>query len=181
MVGWVALTGTPGTGKSSVGRIVARRLLVREVGELALERGCGRAVPRDGVEVDLPCLSRSLRREGRRGPRRILVGHLSHLFPVDGVVVLRCHPLELERRLKRRRSPSEERNENLLAEVTDRILIEALGRHRRVWEIDTTARRPADVAREVERTVANGPPARFGRVDWLADRGVSEQLLRWGK
>ena len=108
----------------------------------------------------------------------LVVGHLAHLLPVHDVIVLRCHPLELERRLRAAdRGTPAERHENFVAEATDVVLREALGPRRRVWEIDTTRRPVGSVARAVaERLRRRGPPA-FGKVDWLADPRVTAHLL----
>jgi broad-specificity NMP kinase len=94
------------------------------------------------------------------------------------VVVLRCHPLELERRLEgSRRSRSTERVDNVVAEATDLVFAEAVGRARRVRQVDTTDRAVASVASEVEEFVRSRVPGRRRVVDWLADPRVTEYLL----
>jgi len=96
------------------------------------------------------------------------------------MIVLRCHPLELERRLRSSGRDAREVQENVVAEAVDRILIEALRRAKRVWEVDTTGRTVRSVAQEVRRLFRARPAPRFGQVDWLADPAVTEQLLRRG-
>lgn len=158
-------------------RRLARRRVVGEVSELAIEVGAGRPLEH-GVEVDLARLSRYLR-TGRGGLPEVLVGHLSHLLPVRDVIVLRCHPVELAARLDRaRRGTALERRENVEAEATDVILLEALALGRRVWEVDTSGRTAESVARTVARLLSTRPPPRVGRVDWLADPAVTDYLLR---
>jgi len=174
----VALTGTPGTGKSAVARSLAADLDSVEVGDLAVECGCGRRIGR-GFEVDLKALRTAVR--GRRALAGVdlVVGHLAHLLPLRDVVVLRCHPEELLQRLRRsRRGSSTERYQNYVAEATDAILWEAVGPGRRVWEIDTTGRSVGEVARAVAGRWRNRGPPRYGRVDWLADSVVTAHLLR---
>jgi len=108
----------------------------------------------------------------------VLVGHLSHLLPVRDALVLRCHPVELLARLRKaRRGSASDRRENVLAEATDVVLQEALGRRRRVWELDTTGRSVADVAREVDRILRDRDGPHHGAVDWLADPLVTDYLL----
>lgn len=174
----VALTGTPGTGKSTVARRL-RDVAVVEVGEAALRHAAGRRLPRGrGVEVDLARLRRALSRRPEPTPT-VLVGHLAHLLPVDGAIVLRCHPLELARRLARaRRGSASDRRENVGAEALDLVLTEARARRLPVWEVDTTARSPSAVARDVARLLDRRPRPRPARVDWLADRRVTDFLLR---
>lgn len=175
----MALTGTPGTGKSTTARVLAQRHSTVEVGELARRLGYGRRAP-EGVTVDLEPLVRKLRRDRSAIGSDLVVGHLAHLLPIRDVVVLRCHPRELERRLARAgRSSADDRKENVLAEAIGVITAEAVSRRRTVFEVDTTGKGPSRVAREVERWM-NGPrPARWGRIDWLRDRTVTDRLLEW--
>ena len=123
--------------------------------------------------VDLPRLGRAV-----PSGTGVLVGHLAHLLPVRAAIVLRCHPSELELRLKRAgRGTPAERRENVAAEATDVVLVEALGRGLTVWEIDTTGRSAESVARAVASRLRRGGPPRYGRIDWLGDRAVTEHLL----
>ena len=173
----VALTGTPGTGKSSVARALGNRFASVEIADLALALGAGRRRGR-GVEVDLAAVARRLERDPGAAPT-LLVGHLAHLLPLRDVVVLRCHPVELARRLARaRRGSAADRRANVEAEATDVILLEAIGLGRRVWEVDTTARSVASVARTVRGTLLRRPRSRTGIVDWLGDEAVTDYLLR---
>lgn len=175
---WVALTGTPGTGKSSVAKRLPSSLRGIEVSELARRLGAGRRRGRRSVEVDLPALRRAFRGYARTEPTGIVVGHLSHLLPVRYIIVLRCHPRELARRLRRGRRARRDRTANALAEALDIVLVEALATGLPVREVDTTHRSVAAVARLVEGLVGRRPPANYGRVRWLADRRLTEQLLR---
>ncbi|MGI0071424.1 MAG: AAA family ATPase [Thermoplasmata archaeon] len=177
MPGAVALTGTPGTGKSAVAAALAPTLRAIEVADLAARFGAARRV-RGGVEVDVPALRRRLRRAGALRRVDLVVGHLAHLLPIRDAVVLRCHPAELERRLRAaRRGSAAERRGNVIAEATDVVLFEAAGPGRRVWEIDTTGRSVAAVAREVRRRLRVRGRSKYGRVDWLADARVTAHLL----
>lgn len=177
----LALTGTPGVGKSSVARRLAPTLRSIEVGELALRGASGRRTPA-GIEVDLERLAGFLRRRSVRAAFDLLVGHVAHLLPLRDVVVLRCHPLELARRLARAgRGTGRTRCENAAAEALDVVLIEAVRPGHRVWEIDTTGRSVTAVAREVERRFRHRGAPEYGRVDWLADPKVTEGLLDSGR
>jgi broad-specificity NMP kinase len=173
----VALTGTPGAGKSTVAALLAPRFTVVEVAALALSHGCGRR--RGGsVVVDLPRLRRSLRRPGAAAPADVLVGHVAHLLPVREAIVLRCHPRRLLARLGRaRRGTPADRFANFVSEATDAVLQEALDAGVPVYEIDTTGRTPRSVAVEVARRLTHPGPPRFGLVDWLRDRAVTAHLL----
>jgi adenylate kinase len=170
----LALTGTPGTGKSRTARELASRWKVIEVSDLAVLRRAGRRRGRS-TEVDVPALRRSLR--SRPGPD-LLVGHLAHLLTVSGAIVLRCQPVVLRRRLGRaRRGTPRDRQANFVVEAVDLILREAREAGLPVWELDTTGRRPREVAREVERILVSRPPPRSAGVAWLSDPAVTAHLL----
>jgi adenylate kinase len=173
----VALSGTPGTGKSAVAAALRRRWTSIEVGDLAVAVGAGRRVA-GGVEVDLPRLRRRLANGTVLDGIDFVAGHLAHLLPLRGVVLLRCHPAELELRLSRaRRGSPSDRRENATAEATDVLLVEAVRSGRTVWEVDTTGRTVASVAREVERRARLRGRSSYGRVRWLEDPTVTAHLL----
>jgi adenylate kinase len=130
------------------------------------------------VTVDVRRLARRARAAGAFEGVDVVVGHLAHLLPLRDVVVLRCHPLALARRLERaRRGGARERLENVVAEATDVVRWEAVGPGRRVVEVDTTSRSVASVARSVSRFVRSRVAGPQPRIDWLADPAVTDYLL----
>jgi broad-specificity NMP kinase len=148
-----------------------------EVSALALRERCGRRRGRS-VEVDLEALSRRVASSPAVIGGSVVVGHLAHLLPISDVVVLRCRPDVLVDRLRgAHRGSADDRRENFLAEALDVVLTEAERLGRRVWELDTTRRSVASVAREVGTILDDRPPARVGVVDWLSGRRVAAHLL----
>jgi broad-specificity NMP kinase len=153
-----------------------------EVGELALRLGHGHYEPAETkwgklvspVEVDLKGLSMAIKRLLPMPRPLILVGHLSHLLPVDFIFLLRCDPRELARRLGVRGDMEEDIHANVEAELVDVVLFEALERKVPVYEHDTTNETPMDTARWMlrvlsgkERPLSTSSPFK-GTVDWLA-------------
>lgn len=176
----VALTGTPGTGKSSAAAQLKGRLASIELSELALTSASGTGSRRT-VEVDVPALSRWVRPlMGPAGPPLLIVGHLAQFLPVARAIVLRAHPLEVARRLRRSaRGTVGERWENAAAEAIGLVRAETAAAGVPLLEIDTTRLRPPRVADAIARTVKTGFPRSTGRpVDWLADPSVTAELLR---
>ncbi len=170
----VAVTGTPGTGKSSFSSRLARELGARLVrlNEL-IEREKAYTLDRDGTKVaELGKMVRAFRRILRESEGPLVVeGHLSHLLPtryLSHVVVLRTRPRVLERRLRKRGYPPEKIRDNVEAEALDLILWEAVERHgEKVYEIDTTGRRnPVHLFLTALRRGRRLPP---GRVRWLRE------------
>ena len=103
----LALTGTPGSGKSTVSEILrGSDLEVLTVESIASENGAiGDIDPSDGARpIDIEELVEALRDCWEDPPEKMTIvdGHLSHLLPVGGVVVLRCDPDILRARLDSR-------------------------------------------------------------------------------
>jgi adenylate kinase len=160
----VALSGTPGTGKTAVGDVLARRGYV--VVDLDAEAAqLGLTEVEDGTTlVDVEALAEKL-----HVPAKIAFvrAHYAHRMFVNIVVVLRCHPKELWARLEGRGWPSAKIRENVEAEAIDVVLQEAVGRGPPVYEVDTTGKAVEDAAMEVldilQGRVAGHEP---GRNDW---------------
>jgi adenylate kinase len=172
----IALTGTPGTGKTSVGQALSRRgRRVIELNDFARERGLlGRLDRRRGTrEVDPRALDRALSQE-HLPQDAILVGHLAHELNVGLVIVLRCRPSILRRRLESRGYGEAKVKENVEAEALDVILVEAVETGREVLEVDTTALPVEGVADAVEEMLG-GEREKYavGHIDW------SEEVLDW--
>jgi len=152
----VAVTGTPGTGKTTAteqladdtdAEIIHLNDAIREF-ELYSERDA----ERDSLVTDLDAV-----REHLGDWRGILESHLAHHVDADRVVVLRCEPSELENRLRDRGDSDAKARENAESEALDGVLAEAVKHHGReaVYEIDTTDREPSAVAAEIA-AVRNG-------------------------
>jgi len=172
----LAVSGTPGTGKSTVASILrSRGREVIDLGDYAKEHGLlsGFDEARGSYEVDPRKLDRALK-EVVRKDEVLLIGHLSHLLTVDIVLVLRCRPSVLAERLRKRGWPEEKIRENMEAEACDVILVEALERTGNVLEIDTTALGPEETAKAVEEILAGEREKyAYGNIDW------SEEVLDW--
>lgn len=173
MVGMkVAVTGTPGVGKTSSSKLV-RSMRVVHVNDIVDE--CGAAAGYDEVrmtkEVDVGKLGEAV--SGMKGDM-LLEGHLSHLLGVDLAIVLRCSPKVLSERLSDKGWPEGKVRENVEAEAVDVILVEAVESAPVVCEIDTTDMSPAEVASAIEEIVA-GETKKYpvGNVDW------SREVLDW--
>lgn len=172
-----SLTGTPGTGKSTVSNLLRKRgYHVVDLNSIAIEKGftIGYDEKRKCYIIDEERLSKHLEKNlsGKEGIT-ILEGHLSHLMKhLDIVIVLRCKPSELRKRLEEKGWREDKIRENVEAEALDIILCEAVSLHRnRVAEIDTTALSPTETANKVEEILAtrNIESYRPGKIDWLEE------------
>jgi adenylate kinase len=163
----VAITGTPGTGKTTVSDLLAVDMDVVHVNQLVEDEGFFDEVDeaRDSKVADMDAV-----RDYLDGMDDVVVeSHLAHLVnDLDKVVVLRCAPAVLEDRLTERGEPPEKAGENAESEALDVILSEAVRIHGedRVYEIDTTDRDPETVARDVEAAVAGDRDPSAGDVNF---------------
>jgi adenylate kinase len=171
---WIAVTGTPGTGKTSACEVLSRRgYAVVDLDEVARREGCivGRDEPRGSDEVDVDLLQERL-----RVPAKVafLKSHYSHLMATNLVIVLRCRPSVLRARLEARGWPPEKVRENVEAEAIDVITQEAAGRSPLVFEVDTTTGTPEETADAVLGILQGRTRGhKAGSVDW------SEEVLSW--
>lgn len=181
--GWVALTGTPGVGKSSAAaHLAATGVAVVDLARVAAEwHLLGRKDPtRASREVDPRRVGRLLQRVVPPKADAVLDGHWGHEVPgVKAAIVLRARPGVLEERLRVRGWTEAKIRENVEAEAIGVILQEAaatLGR-RRTFDVDATGLSPPQGARAIrwilDHPVAARKKFEVGCVDWTQD------ILEW--
>lgn len=162
----VAVTGTPGVGKTTATDGLATDLDVLHLNDLVREAGLteGTDEARGSLVVDLEAVSARL--EGRED---ILVeSHVAHHLDVDRAIVLRCRPDVLETRLLDRGESEAKAAENAEAEALDVLLSETVDRHgvTATYEIDTTDRSVEAVRSDVEAVLAGERQPSAGTVDF---------------
>lgn len=156
MTGRVAVTGTPGTGKTTATERLETDRPVVHLNDVIQENGLtqGYDEGRDTAIIDPEAVDSWL----ENAPADAIVeSHLAHRFAADRVVVLRAHPETIESRLDDRGESAATIEENATSEALDTILGAAVEYHGRdrVHEVDTTDRTPASVAEEID-AVARG-------------------------
>lgn len=166
----IALTGTPGTGKSTVAPLIDAGFRIIDLNAVIRDGyNLGRDPERGSLIADLDRLDAYV--DGLEGDC-VIEGHISHLLPVDRIVVLRTAPHVLRERLARRGWSEAKIGENAEAEALDVILIEALemcrgrGRPRDVYEIDATAMSPEAVAAAIREIIRGTDNYKPGSVDF---------------
>lgn len=177
----VALTGTPGTGKSAVATLLQDQgYSVVRLFTLATQIKCidGRDKKRNTKLVDISKLNSYIKKTFVSDEPIFFEGHIAHLLKaMDKVIILRCHPQVLQERLGSKKWKEQKVKENIDAEILDVILSESAERHpaENIFEIDTTKKTINEVA-ELIITFAqkNFTPTRtysIGKIDW------SEEIL----
>lgn len=173
----IAITGTPGTGKHTLAREIGKRLGLElvDIGKLAKIKKWGRADRKRGVWIsDI----KKLRKGTGRMRNCILVSSYSELMPNDLVIVVRCHPRTLAKRLKKRGYAREKIVENLECECLDYCLISALENNgkKKVYEINNSKNLKKTVG-EALRIIRKTPKPRTGRYDYSEYADRTESLL----
>ena len=171
----IAVSGTPGTGKSVFARALAKEFDAKLVDLNALIRRKGLyRLDADGTRVArMPEVRKELARilGSSKGPI-VVEGLLAHLLQtryLSHVVVLRTRPRVLERRLLKRKYSKTKIRDNVEAEALSIILWEAVQAHgaEKVYEIDTT--RLEGAPKLFLDALAGRVSLRPGKVDWLEE------------
>jgi adenylate kinase len=163
----VAVTGTPGTGKTTAVEAVETELDIVHLNDVIKSEGLttGHDDERDTLVADIEALDEWF------GDREnvLFESHLAHQFDADRVVVLRCRPDKLETRLSERGETADSAAENAESEALDLILSETVNRHGEdsVYEIDTTDRTPASVADDIEAVLTGEREPSAGTVSFV--------------
>ena len=148
----IAITGTPGTGKTEVGKELSKKYNVIFLSEYIKENNLYEDFDKKRItfEVDTDKLNTLLKDEDG-----FFEGHLSHYLDVDSIIVLRCAPRVLEERLNLRNYPREKVLENVQAEVIDVILCESVDTGIPTYVIDTSSNSIESVVKIIEE-IMNG-------------------------
>lgn len=175
---WVALTGTPATGKTTVAaRLREQGHFVLDIAQWAREQGL--VVDRDEARgsdvIDEEALADAW--EDAFPPCadvRFVEGHLGHFVPTDVTIVLRVEPRVLEARLRARGYHEEKVRENVEAEWMGVITQEALEGTAAVFELDATRLSVEEAAAEVMRIARTGPSdLEAPHIDWMPGEAPS--------
>ncbi len=160
----IAITGTPGVGKTTISKILSKKLGYEhiDITEIVKKYHLYKEYDEDmeSYVIDFNKLNNFLKNKNNV----ILDGHVSHLLNPDYTIVLRCNPEIIKERLKKRGYKEKKILENVQAEILDVCLCESKGK---VYEIDTTNKTPEKIVDEIILAI-NGKRERKGVVDWLS-------------
>lgn len=176
----IGLTGTPGTGKTTVSNFLERKRhwKVIHLNDLIKEEHLYTEIDkeRDAVIADMELIRQRLAEiiSGKENEVIILESHLAH-YIADTVIVLRLYPPELKIRLKARSYSEEKIKENVEAEALDVILVEAFEWCEKVFEINTTGKSIEETGQDIEKIIEHilsGSEEELleykpGSIDWI--------------
>jgi len=175
----IALTGTPGTGKSSVSNVLREGgYEVIDLNKVATEKDFVIDIDkkRNSKIIDVDKLNKYIKEQYVKKDIVFVEGHLSHLLKsADKVIILRCYPRLLKKRLIEKGWETEKIKENTEAEALDVILCETVDTHpkKNIFEIDTTDKSIDDVISSIMEIIKNKfrPMKKYniGCIDWSAE------------
>lgn len=176
----IAITGTPGSGKTTLAEFALANsnagwlLSVISDKELAEKNGVlGEIDSNDGARpIDVEKLATTLSEQWKQYPDcdMLIDGHLSHLLPVDAIVIIRCNPEVLQIRMKERGWSKSKIDENAEWE-----LLGAAWNDEPEWgetpvlELDSTETSVDSLFSHIEAWARDGfkPKSPEQRIDWI--------------
>ena len=182
----LALTGTPGTGKTTIAQLLQeKKISVIDLKQVAINHGFieSHDMKRDSIVIDIEAINRYIISNYQSEENIVIEGLVSHLLEcVDEIIVFRCHPKILRSRLIERGWSRDKIKENLEAEMLDIILCESIEQHglEKVCEIDTSNVSIEKTVQAIYQKI-NGEQSDYvikpGSFDWselLFDKGIME-------
>ena len=144
----ICITGTPGTGKTTLARILSKKAKYKylDVNKIVIKHGLSEGYDRERKTsvIDVNKLNKALlkeidfyKKEKQKGV--VIDSHLSHYLPkryVDVCIVAKCSLKVLESRLKKKGYGKDKVRENLDCEIFDVCLNEAMEEGHDVTVID---------------------------------------------
>lgn len=185
------LSGTPGTGKTSIAKLIQKKYGINLISltEIVLEHNLysEEDKERDTKVVDEDKLMMFIDQYIQTHDGDLIVeGHYADLVDSPQLtvgIVLRCHPAELVNRLAKRNYKTKKINENIQAEIvgdcTSYMLeIQELVNANRIFEINSSGKTEAETA-EIVYEVFQHPETHLdliaGQFSWLSDPTVNPE------
>ncbi|HLD39186.1 MAG TPA: adenylate kinase family protein [archaeon] len=164
----LVISGTPGTGKTIIGKKVAKLLGAKLITTGLLVKKYKISATLDKKRktkiIDTRKLAIAAKSEAKKYENSVFEGHLAHFTPADFTIILRTSPSELERRLKKKGWSESKIRENVEAEAMDIISNEV----KNAIEIDTTRKSPKKAALLILKLLNNYSLQRkyLRKIDW---------------
>ncbi|MBU0586889.1 adenylate kinase family protein [Candidatus Micrarchaeota archaeon] len=175
----IIITGTPATGKTTVAKHLGH-LLNYEILNIKdfVNRKKLYVKNINPKEVDLKKLRRSLIPETKKQKNLIIEGHLACeiQLPAAYVIVLRCNPKELEKRMRKRGYKKSKIEENMLAELLDYCtqLSKQKYPNSKIFEIETSRMASLGIANKIKNIIS-------GKQNSSKEISYTKELIRFLK
>lgn len=165
----ILVTGTPGSGKTTVAHGIAKYfgyeyILIGEHKEYIVGLEGGVKI------VDVDKMIKWIKEKQNNSEKTLVIdSHISHHYPKELTricFVIRCDPLELKGRLVERGYSKEKIDTNLEAEAMDLILQEAIMEGHVIHEINTTHKQDKTSAWEAIKVLEGSLKPHYGDLDF---------------
>jgi len=174
----IIISGTPGTGKTIVASILAKKIngLHIDLSKLVLKERLYKEIDkeRETIVADLnKLIPRLIEIIKSTNSPIIIEGHYAEIVPaslIDVAIILRTHPKELEKRLKEKNFKESKIRENIQAEILGVCSYNALNTYgkEKIYEIDTTSKTPNETVELILKIIeGKDDKYRIGKIDWL--------------
>lgn len=142
----IVVSGTPGTGKTTVAKTLAKKLSAKYLNINKLIKPYKLAEGYDKQRktkiIDIKKLKQAISKEINKTKKRCIIdSHLAHELPkksVAIVIITTCNLKTLQQRLKKRNYSKEKIRENLDAEIFDTCYEEAKERHQHIIKLNAS-------------------------------------------
>ncbi len=177
------ITGSPGVGKHTVGKKLAKRLHLDliDINKIAVNSGIFEK-KYETLDVDIIILKKILAKEITENS--LVVGHLAPYVVsrknVDIAVVLRRSPYELISTYRKRNYSQQKSIENLGSEILGVTYYDASREfgHDKTFQIDTTSKSVSSAVKKIETLFQVGN-LQEDKVDWLGMIADKNDLKRF--
>ncbi|MCX6642652.1 MAG: AAA family ATPase [Candidatus Bathyarchaeota archaeon] len=184
----VLVTGTPGTGKTTISRLISIKLNAEHIDLTTYANVNHLIISRDKLRetdiIDLNTVRRSITQEIKKAPGSIVIdGHyasdVTKIGLVTRIFVLRREPWLLIEELTKRGYSKLKIQENVEAELLGVCLNETAFKQdpKKICEIDTSHQNPEDTALLIISILSGAKPCGFGQIDWM-NRSETEELVK---
>ncbi len=152
----IIITGTPGTGKSTLAKLIAKLGYFRlDLHHYYQQLSTGYNRKKQSYDIDYEKFEKLVKEKLKEHPKIVLDSHISHLLPLNMVgscIVLTCTDLkELKKRLQKRKYPLAKIRENLDSEIFQICLTEAQKHHPLVF--DTAILKPKEIIKKIKKNL----------------------------
>ncbi|MFX1408729.1 MAG: adenylate kinase family protein [Promethearchaeota archaeon] len=180
----IIISGTPGCGKTSVSKKIAKRLNAKVISlnklaiskHLSLEYDNYRETYIVEIKSLVPILKKQIERIKKEKPDFLIIeGHFSDIVPesyINYVFILRCDPDELKKRLEKKDYKVKKIRENIQAEILGNCVNYFIQKRikKPLFEIDTTNLSIETIAKIIIEILVKNENAdnyKVGNIDWL--------------
>jgi adenylate kinase len=137
----IIITGTPGTGKTTIAKKLSKKLGFDLINEKDFALNNGLANPFNGKEIEIDVNDfKKMLLKAINGKKVILEGHLlcEISLPADLCVVLTAKPKIIEERLKKRKYSDEKILDNMFCEEINYCLNKAKKKYLYITKVDSS-------------------------------------------